>query len=73
MNKSQLIILWIGALVFLFCLWNPKIMPNTRYETRKEEYTDKEWERELTKYNLSFADSKETEVLNRWRTLDGRL
>ncbi len=23
MNKTQLTILWIGALAFLFCLWNP--------------------------------------------------
>ncbi len=60
MNKNQLIVLWIGALVFLFCLWNPKIMPYTRYETRMEEYTDKEWERELSEYNLSLADSKES-------------
>ncbi|MHC4637807.1 MAG: hypothetical protein ACYTBP_04085 [Planctomycetota bacterium] len=60
MNKSQLIVLWIGALVFLFCLWNPEIVPNTRYEKRMKELTDKEWERELSKYNLSFSDSKES-------------
>ena len=60
MNKSQLIVLWIGVLVFLFCLWNPKIMPYTRYEKRMEEYTDKKWERTLSRFNLSLADSKES-------------
>lgn len=28
MNKTQLIILWIGAFFFLFCLWNPEDADN---------------------------------------------
>ncbi len=32
MNKTQLIILWIGAFVFLFCLWNPEIFGQPFFE-----------------------------------------
>ncbi|MBN2513576.1 MAG: hypothetical protein JXB18_11620 [Sedimentisphaerales bacterium] len=34
MNKTQLIILWIGALVFLLCLWNPEDIFDFRYDDR---------------------------------------
>ena len=60
MNKTQLIILWVGAALFIFCLWNPAIVPHTRYKSEEREYTNKEWERELSHYNLSLDDSKET-------------
>jgi len=60
MNKSQLIVLWVGAALFIFCLWNPAIVPHVRYKWEEKEYTDKEWERELSHYNLSIADSKES-------------
>jgi len=60
MNKSQLIILWIGAAFFIFCSWNPAIAPHTRYKSKEREYTNKEWERKLSHYNLGLDDSKET-------------
>jgi len=60
MNKTQLILLWIGAALFIFCLWNPKIAPHTRDILEDREYTDKDWERELSNYGLSLTDSKET-------------
>ena len=25
MNKKQIIVAWIGAAIFVFCVWNPKI------------------------------------------------
>jgi len=59
MNKTQLKILWIGALAFLFCLWNPEFVPYTRYDTELKVYTDEEWERELSKYDLSLADTEQ--------------
>ena len=52
--------MWIGAAVFVFCAWNPAIVPHVRYKWEEKEYTDKEWERELSHYNLSLADSKES-------------
>lgn len=60
MNKAQLILLWIGAASFIFCLWNPAIAPHTRYKSKEREYTNKEWERELSHHNLGLDDSKET-------------
>lgn len=60
MNKSQLIVMWIGAAVFVLCAWNPSIVPHVRYRWEYVEYTDEEWERELSQYDLSLADSKES-------------
>jgi len=72
MNNTQLVILWIGALVFLLCLWNPKIIPYTGYEPKwiQPSYTDEEkeqlvkekeehlirWDKALSRYNLSLND-----------------
>lgn len=65
MNKSQLILLWIGAAVFVFCSWNPSIMPYYRYRSVEVEYTDEEWERELSQYDLSLADANRKDKLNK--------
>lgn len=63
MNKSQLILLWIGAASFIFCLWNPAIAPHIRYRWQEKEDTDEEWESKISDFNLGLYDS--TEALNK--------